>query len=405
MTRIIAHIDMNSFYASVEEKYNPTLKGKPLAISGEVRERHGIIVTANYPARKFGIKATMRVSEAKRLCPDIKFMKPNFERYQEQSKLVFDLIRTYTPNVEVVSIDEAYVDLTDIHEPIKTMAIIQRRIYYELDLPSSVGISYNKFFAKMGSDLNKPKGFTIINKKNYKEVLWDLDISEMHGCGKSSATKLKKQGIKTIGELAVSNEVILNSLLGTQGLRLKQRANGNDNRKLKYSVDRKSIGNSKTYPKDLEDDLELQSEIKKLSIKVSNRAVNRNYVGNNISITIKFNDFKTITRSKKLSNYINDSDNIFNNAWELLTENYNFDKGVRLLGVSLNDIIKSNNKNQQIDIFTSLDEKFLEEVKIKKLLKYINNKYGKEVVKQLKNDKDTKKNIITTSFSKDFLDD
>lgn len=404
MTKIIAHIDMNCFYASVEEKYNPSLRGKPLAISGDVSKRHGIIVTSNYEARNYGIKTTMRVGEAKKLCPTLKLMRPNFERYQEQSKLVFDLIREYTPCVEVVSIDEAYVDLSEVSEPIKTMAIIQRRIYKELELPSSVGLSYNKFFAKMASDMKKPKGFTIINRKNFKDILWQMDVAKMHGCGKSSAEKLKRHDINTIGDVANANEVILNSILGIQGLRLKQKANGNDNRKLQYKVDRKSIGNSKTYAKDLEDEDEIKQEIKKLSIKVSNRAKNRNYVGNNISINIKFNDFKTMARAKKIFEYINSEEQIFTHAWELMLEHYNFEKPIRLLGVSLNDVKKQDEVKEQLNIFD--DYATEKEIKAKKVLKELNRKYGREVVKEVKEkQQNNKKNIITTSFSKDFLDD
>lgn len=401
MSKIIAHIDMNCFYASVEEKYNPSLKGKPLAIAGSIKDRHGIIVTANYAARSYGIKTTMRIGEAKKLCPNITIMKPTFERYQEQSKLVFDLIKQYTSNVEIVSIDEAYVDLTDIKEPIKTMAIVQRRIYKELELPSSVGLSYNKFFAKMASDMKKPKGFTIINKKNYKELLWNLDVAEMHGCGKSSAVKLKKYGINTIGDIASANEVILNSILGIQGLRLKQRANGNDNRKLKYKVERKSIGNSKTYPNDLEDENDILREINSLSQKVAERARNKNYVGNNISITIKYNDFKVITRAKKISHYTNLQEEINNVASEMIIENYNNDKAIRLLGVSLNDIRKVSDIKEQLDIFDNSES--ASEAKIRRALRELNKKYNKEAVFELTQNK--KKNIITTSFSKDFLDD
>ena len=402
MSKIIAHIDMNCFYASVEEKYNPELKGKPLAISGAVKERHGIIVTSNYEARKYGIKTTMRVGEAKRLCPTLKLMRPNFEIYQEQSKLVFDLVREYTECIEIVSIDEAYIDLTNVKDPIKTMATIQRRIFIELKLPSSVGVSYNKFFAKMASDMKKPKGFTIINKKNYKELLWKLDVREMHGCGKSSSEKLKKHGILTIGDVANANEVVLNSILGIQGLRLKQKAQGNDNRKLKYEINRKSIGNSSTYPKDLEEDSEISNEIQKLSKKVSERAKNRNYVGNNISIMIKFNDFKVITRAKKIATYINSEEEIFKYAWELVLENYSFNKGVRLLGVSLNEIQKKEELKEQLNIFNSLEDE--KTIKVKTAMKNINKKYGKTVVKELNLKDYKKKNIITTSFSKDFLD-
>lgn len=404
MNKIIAHIDMNCFYASVEEKYNPQLKGKPLAISGEVRERNGIIITSNYESRAFGIKTTMRVGEAKKICPTLKLMKPNFERYQEQSKLVFDLIKKFTKNLEIVSIDEGYIDITNLKNPIKTMAIIQKKIYKELFLPSSVGISYNKFFAKMASDLKKPLGFTIINKKNFKETLWNLDVGKMHGCGKSSEKKLKNNNILTIGDLAKANDVLLNSLLGTQGLRLKQKANGNDKRELNYTIERKSIGNSKTYSKDLEVEKEIELEIKKLSSKVSFRALSRNYVGENISITIKFNDFKTITRTKKLKEFINDENKIFNYAWELFLENYNFDKGIRLLGVSLNDVQKKDKVLEQLDIFSI--KKYEKENKLREVLKKLNEKYGQEVVKEIREiKKENKKNIITTSFSKDFLED
>lgn len=401
MNRVIAHIDMNCFYASVEEKYNTKLKGKPIAIAGSIKDRHGIIVTSNYVARSYGIKTTMRVGEAKKLCPTLKLIKPNFERYQEESKKVFDLIKTYTPCVEIVSIDEAYIDLTDLKDPIKIMALIQRRIYKELKLPSSVGVSYNKFFAKMASNMKKPKGFTIINKKNYKDTLWDMDISEMHGCGKASSAKLKKHGIKTIGDIAQANEVILNSLLGVQGLRLKQKANGEDNRKLKYTVDRKSIGNSKTYPTDLEEIDDILVEIKKLSNKVSTRAQNRNYVGNNISIMIKYNDFKTITKAKKISKYINDEQDIYMYASELLLEVYDVDKKIRLLGVSLNDVEKIENIFEQLDIFDANNSD--KTTKLNRVMKSLNYKYGENTIKELKK-KENKKNIITTSFSKDFLD-
>ncbi|WP_231291935.1 hypothetical protein [Gemella haemolysans] len=165
MSKVIAHIDMNCFYASVEEKYNPELKGKPLAIAGEVKTRHGIIVTSNYEARKLGIKTTMRVGDARKIYPNIKILRPDMPKYQKESKMIFDLVREYTDKIEIVSVDEAYIDLSDFHEPIKVIAIIQRRIYKQLGMPSSVGVSFNKFFAKMGSNLKKPLGFSIINKK------------------------------------------------------------------------------------------------------------------------------------------------------------------------------------------------------------------------------------------------
>ena len=403
MSRVIAHIDMNCFYASVEEKYNPELRGKPLAIAGTVKTRHGIIVTSNYEARKLGIKTTMRVGDARKICPTIKFLQPDMEKYQRESKLIFDLIREYTTKVEVVSVDEAYVDLTEFEEPIKVIATIQRRIYKQLGMPSSVGVSFNKFFAKMGSDLKKPLGFTIINKKNYKSILWNMDIGEMHGCGKSATKKLKKMGISTIGDLANANEVVLHSLLGIQGLRLKKCANGEDNRELKYTVERKSIGNSKTFSEDLVEEIEIKNQLKKLSEKVSNRAKSRNYVGNNISIVIRSSDFKNITRSKKISEYIDTTDDIYNNALELVLENYDFAYPIRLLGVSLNDIKKKDNLKVQLDIFDK--KSYKKEEEFRKLSKKLKMEFGDNIITEFDSLDDKKgKTSITTSFSKDFLE-
>ena len=403
MSRVIAHIDMNCFYASVEEKYNPELRGKPLAIAGTVKTRHGIIVTSNYEARKLGIKTTMRVGDARKICPTIKFLQPDMEKYQRESKLIFDLIREYTTKVEVVSVDEAYIDLSEFEEPIKVIATIQRRIYKQLGMPSSVGVSFNKFFAKMGSDLKKPLGFTIINKKNYKSILWDMGIGEMHGCGKSATKKLKKMGISTIGDLANANEVVLHSLLGIQGLRLKKCANGEDNRELKYTVERKSIGNSKTFSEDLVEEIEIKNQLKKLSEKVSNRAKSRNYVGNNISIVIRSSDFKNITRSKKISEYIDTTDDIYNNALELVLENYDFAYPIRLLGVSLNDIKKKDNLKVQLDIFDK--KSYKKEEEFRKLSKRLKMEFGDNIITEFDSLDDKKgKTIITTSFSKDFLE-
>ena len=397
---IIAHIDMNCFYASVEEKYNPSLKGKPLAVAGEEIKRHGIIVTSNYEARKKGIKTTMRVGEAKKLCPTLKIVSPNFARYQKESKKVFSLIKTYLKKIEIVSIDEAYIDLTEEENPIKKIYYIQKKIYEDLKLPSSVGVSYNKFFAKMASNMKKPKGFTIINKKNYQKLLYEMEVGKMHGCGKSGAKKLNEQGIYKIKDLAEANEVILYSILGIQGLRLKKKARGEDRRKVEIKVERKSIGNSKTFSKDLIEDREILFELNQIAKKVSQRAKNAGKVGNNISITIKFNDFKTITRSKKISTYINEEKTLAEEAIGLFLDNYSFDKGIRLIGVSLNNIISSENIKEQLDIFTDYENR--RDIKLKKAILQLNKKYGKEVVKEIRKGK--KENIITTSFSKDFLD-
>src|SRR5574342_277107 len=231
--RVIFHVDMNSFYASVEMAFDPNLKGKPLAIAGNVEDRRGIIVTCSYEPRKFGVKTTMPLWEAKKLCPQLIVMKPNFERYRAASIGMFDILRQYTEMVEPVSIDEGYLDITESFEfgsPIDIAKSIQKRVLEQLDLPCSIGIAPNKFLAKMASDMKKPMGITVLRKRDIPKVLWPLPTFEMHGVGKKTAEKLQTIGIETVGELAVSNELQLKALLGINGIRIKERANGVDQR-------------------------------------------------------------------------------------------------------------------------------------------------------------------------------
>ncbi|MDQ0976049.1 nucleotidyltransferase/DNA polymerase involved in DNA repair [Neobacillus niacini] len=224
--RVILHVDMNSFYASVEMAYEPELKGKPVAIAGNVEERRGIIITCSYEARKFGVKTTMPLWEAKKLCPQLIIRKPNFDRYRTASIAMFEILRNYTELVEPVSIDEGYMDITDSFElgsPIEIAQSIQKRVLEQLDLPCSIGIAPNKFLAKTASDMKKPMGITILRKRDIPSVLWPLNTSEMHGVGKKTAEKLTTIGIHTIGELAAGNEIQLKSLLGINGIRIKEK--------------------------------------------------------------------------------------------------------------------------------------------------------------------------------------
>ena len=214
--RIILHVDMNTFYASVEMAHNPELKGKPLAIAGNARERRGIIVTASYEARKKNIKTTMPIWQAQKLCPELILMEPNFDRYRTASQGIFDLLRMYTPLVEPVSIDEGYLDITDYCEeqsPIEIAQTIQKRIMETMDLPCSIGIAPNKFLAKTASDMKKPMGITILRKREVPAKLWPLPVGEMHGVGEKTAEKLATIQVRTIGDLANASEVALKKLL------------------------------------------------------------------------------------------------------------------------------------------------------------------------------------------------
>ena len=199
-SRIIFQVDMNSFYASVEQAHNPSLKGKAIAIAGDPKQRRGILVTCSYEARAKGIYTTMSVWEAKRKSPDLILLPPDFPKYRTASKAMFDILRSYTPLVEPVSIDEGYMDVTNIsgNKAIELAESLQRRILRELDLPCSIGIAPNKFLAKTASDMKKPMGITVLRKRELPEKLWPKKVIEMHGIGESTAHRLNELGIYSI---------------------------------------------------------------------------------------------------------------------------------------------------------------------------------------------------------------
>jgi DNA polymerase IV len=405
--RVILHVDMNSFYASVEMAYDPSLKGKPLAIAGNVEDRRGIIVTSSYEARKFGVKTTMPLWEAKKLCPQLIVKPPNFDRYRAASLGMFDLLRQYTELVEPVSIDEGYMDITESFEfgnPIQIAQSIQKRIKNELDLPCSIGIAPNKFLAKMASDMKKPMGITVLRKRDIGHVLWPLDTNEMHGVGKKTAEKLLTIGIRTIADLANGNEIQLKSLLGINGIRLKERANGIDTRLVDPEAvsDFKSIGNSTTLPKDITNEKELFHVLESLAETVSIRLKQKNVLASTLGITIRFKDRKTITRSKKLLNPIYRKEEITTNAKQLFVKHWNGNP-VRLLGITGFDLIDHDQVVEQLDLFS-----YKKEAKKEPLLKVVSDlreKFGKNIIENAGlHHVDPKHNVGTeTSFNKDFL--
>ncbi|MFJ7725451.1 DNA polymerase IV [Neobacillus sp. NPDC097160] len=405
--RVILHVDMNSFYASVEMAYDSTLKGKPLAIAGNVEERRGIIVTCSYEARKFGVKTTMPLWEAKKLCPQLIVKSPNFERYRAASMGMFDILRQYTALVEPVSIDEGYMDITESFEfgsPIEIANSIQKRILEQLDLPCSIGIAPNKFLAKMASDMKKPMGITILRKRDIPKVLWPLNTNEMHGVGKKTAEKLTTIGIHTIGDLANGNEIQLKTLLGINGIRIKERANGIDQRPVDpESIEEfKSIGNSTTLPRDISNQQELFHVLESLAETVSVRLKRKNVLASALAITIRFKDRKTITRSKKLPNPIQHKEDIAAFAKQLFLKSWNGDS-IRLLGITGNDLVDHDHAYKQLDLFSY--EKDAKKEPLLKTLSSLREKYGKNIIEPAgSHNVDSTHNIGTgTSFNKDFL--
>ncbi|WP_113930921.1 DNA polymerase IV [Bacillus sp. P14.5] len=404
--RVILHVDMNSFYASVEAAYNPELKGKPLAIAGNPDERRGIIVTCSYEARKFGVKTTMTLWEAKKLCPQMIIMRPNFDRYRAASQGMFEILRQYSELVEPVSIDEGYVDITDSHtlgSPLFIAESIQNQIMSQLDLPSSIGIAPNKFLAKTASDMKKPMGITVLRKRDLPDKIWPLDVKEMHGIGEKTAQKLYTLKINTIGELAKADEIQLKAQLGINGLRLKARANGRDDRPVDPDsvYDFKSVGNSTTLPRDTANQKELLNTLNQLSKKVASRMKSKETLASTVMITMRFKNRKTITRSKKMKNPVGSQEEIFTAAKTLFLQHWN-GNSIRLLGVTGQDLVERNDAALQLDIFS-----FEEHAKKEPLylaLEKLQTKYGKDMIKRGISAKQEKRDPHNdTSFNKDFL--
>lgn len=376
MARVIVHIDLNAFFASVEEIKNPALKNKPMAVGG--KNKRGVLSTANYAARKYGVHSAMPSSVALKLCPNLVIVEGNHKDYAEYSEKFFSIIKEYLGDkMEVASIDECYVDFSDYKEkcddPLEYLKKMQVDVYNKLGLGCSIGLSYNKFLAKMGSDMKKPMGFTVIRKKDIPNLLWPLDISNMYGVGNKTAPRLIEQGIKTIGDLATcDNDYMLKSILGKNYIFYKQRAHGIDESEVVYlDVDAKSIGNSTTYENDLVGEEEIKEAFKELSKTVSNRVINQQLLGFTVSITIRYNDFTTFTRSMTLDTPVCNQDEIYIKAISLFEKNYN-NRPIRLLGITVGSLKDKKEVLKQMSIYDlNINKKSTTEIinDINKLLK------------------------------------
>jgi DNA polymerase IV len=382
--KVILHLDMNSFFASVEQAHNPTLKGIPMAVAGNPKERRGILVTCSYEARALGIYTTMTVGEAKRLCPNLVIVPPDFEKYRTASTAVFDLLRTYTDLVEPVSIDEAYIDITAIGgltDAVNIASGMQQRILRELDLPCSIGIAPNKFLAKTASDMKKPMGITILRKREVESILWPLPVIEMHGIGKSTEKKMNAVGIHTIGDLAKADEVTIKSSFGKHGIRLHKRANGIDFRPVdpEAAEERKSVGSSTTLPVD-ETDLDACLKIiNRLAAKVAERLHKRQLAGTVVMIQIRTADWRNLTRSRTVLNPLYKDIDIYKEAMDLFKRHWDREP-VRLLGITVSNVVPMNELHEQLSIYNF--EIHAKEEKMDNLLTQLEQKFGPGSVKR-----------------------
>lgn len=380
--RVIMHLDMNSFFASVEQAENPKLKGIPLAVAGNPQERRGILVTCSYEARAYGVYTTMTVGEAKRLCPELTIIPPRHHLYRQKSDEVFEILRSYTELVEPVSIDEAYIDTTEIGGLTHAYELaeeIQQRILRELDLPCSIGIAPNKFLAKTASDMKKPMGITILRKRQVQDVLWPLPVINMHGIGKRTEEKLHAAGIQTIGGLAQAEKHKLSSLLGKNGLRLQKRANGIDARPVDpdSAEERKSIGGSTTLPVDLTEYEEAAVVFERLARRVAMRLDAKSLAGATVMIQIRYADWQYTTRSKTFQQTIFKEKEIAAAAYALFQQHWN-EEPVRLLGITVANVIERKERAEQLT-FDNFEQQE-KEVKTEQLLSELTERFGEQAV-------------------------
>ena len=379
MSKIIMHIDLNCFFARAQVIKEPELEGKPLIIAGTTRR--GIVSTASYEARKFGINSAMPTYMALRLCPNVIIRNCDFNLYHELSQKFFSYIKKYTDIIEIASIDECYADMTEVmkdcKDPVAFLKNLQDNLFQETKLMCSIGLAPTKFLAKMASDIKKPMGITIIRRKDIKNILWPLPIKDMFGIGKKTYPKLEKIGIKTIGDFALDQQDETKKILGKFYYVLKDWAYGKGSDEVIVEAnDPKSIGNSSTFLFDTDDYEEIRSMIYQESLDVSKRAEKENKIGYTITIVIKDSDFKTTSKSETIQVPTNSVEDIYNTALKLY-DNYFVNKMIRLVGVTLSNLIDKKEFFVQMSFFDM--EMHKEKCATKILINELNNKYRKNI--------------------------
>ncbi len=346
--RKIIHIDMDAFYASVEQYDWPELKGLPIAVGGG--ESRGVVAAASYEARQFGVRSAMSGIVAKRNCPQLIFVPPRFDRYKEISAQIRKIFLSYTDLVEPLSLDEAYLDVTQNKKQLESATQIAQAIREEIfnttGLTASAGISINKFVAKVASDYNKPNGQKTVPPEEVLSFLEALDIRKYHGIGKVTAKKMYELGIFSGKELKEKSQTFLNTHFGKAGQAYYNIVRGNHNSPVKPSRKPKSVGAERTFSENLSSELYLEEKIKAIAEELHRRIQKNKVSGKTITLKIKYSDFVQQTRSKTLPFYISDKSMIIVHATELLYQE-RLQNSVRLLGVAISNLNGNDSNNKE----------------------------------------------------------
>jgi len=358
--RKIIHVDMDAFYASVEQMDNPELRGKPVAVGGG--GKRGVIGAASYEARKYGVRSAMVGNLAIKLCPELIFVRPRFERYSEISKQVKTIFFDYTDLVEPLSMDEAYLDVTQNKKgnPSATLIAkeIRKRIHEEIGITASAGISINKFVAKVASDYNKPNGQKTVNPEEVLKFLEDLDIRKFYGIGKVTAEKMYQFGIFTGKDLKSKTKEFLSERFGKSGRYYYHIVRGIQNSEVKTNRIRKSLAAERTFSENLSSEIFMLEKLEHIAKEVSKRLAKSDVAGKTLTLKIKYSDFSLQTRSKTLPYFVADDGIILETAKDLLYQE-KLRNSVRLLGISLSNLnTEESKKSKEKEIPVSVQLKF-----------------------------------------------
>jgi DNA polymerase-4 len=345
VNRTVLHSDLNNFYASVELLFHPELKGKPVAVAGDAEARHGIVLAKNYEAKARGVQTAEPLWQAKNKCPEIVFVAPHYELYEKYSRWAREIYYEYTDMIEPFGLDECWLDVTgslSIFGDGKFIAdSIRRKMKKELGLTVSVGVSFNKVFAKLGSDMKKPDATTVIEPHDFREKIWGLPASDMLFVGTKTYNKLKRFGILTIGDLARTDPKLLECLFGKNGRRLYDYANGRDQSPVAISGETpppKSIGNSTTPPRDLVDDNDIDIILYQLCESVSARMRREGVVCKTVQLHVRYSDLHTLERQTKLDYPNRTAKTLYEAARYLMKKHRLLGEPIRSLGVRASDL-------------------------------------------------------------------
>lgn len=387
--RIVMHVDMDAFYASVEELDDPSLRGKPVIVGARPEDWRGVVSAANYAARKFGVHSAQPISEAYRLCPKGIYLYPRFARYKEISDMVFEILRSVSPSVEPLSIDEAFVELTGtqrlLGNPVETARGVKNRIFEKTGLVASVGVAPNKFLAKLASEHDKPNGFVVIEKDEIREFLDKLPIRDLWGVGPSTQKTLERLGIFTVKDLAKTPLEVLRRKLGDHGEGLWRLSQGMDDRPVSSEGDRKGISKETTYNTDVTDIDQKKTTLRYLADKLSARMRDKGVSGRTITVKIRYTGFTTITRSNTLPIAISTSDELFREAMKLALPE--LEGSIRLLGIRISNIIGE--EGEQLPLFGT--EEIEKSKRLEQALDSIHDKFGNKSIDRAKILRDRKK--------------